>query len=140
MNKEVTVKVVGVTKDSEGMENTIEQINDGIFSELSGKKYLMYYEKQQESEDEVKSLVTLDGNQVTVSKTGSVNTKMVFSAGKRNSIDYRTPYGKIQMDVYTKNLMVICKEDFIHITIDYNLEMENDVISECKIDIIATNK
>lgn len=140
MNKEVTVKVVGVTKDAEGVENTIEQINDGIFSELSGKKYLMYYEKQQESEDEVKSLVTLEGNQVTVSKTGLVNTKMVFSAGKRNSIDYQTPYGKIQMDIFTKNLMVICKEESLHITIDYNLEMENDVISECKIDIIAINK
>lgn len=140
MNEEVTVKVTGVTRDAEGTENTIEQINKGIYSERAGKKYLMYYEKQEESDEEVKSLVTLDGNQVIVSKTGSVNTRMIFAAGKKNCIDYQTRFGRIQMDVFTKNLMVICKEESVQITIDYNLEIGNDVISECRIDIIAIKK
>lgn len=137
MNKEVTVRVIGTTKSPEGEENTIRQENSGIYSERSGKKYLLYYEKQEETKEEVKTLVTISGKEVTVAKTGAVNTRMVFSGGKKTPVEYETQYGKIHMDVLTQNLMVICKEESLQITIDYKLEMGEDMVSQCQVDIFA---
>lgn len=135
MSKEVIVKVIGTQKSPDGEVSTIEQTNRGTFAIQNDKKYLLYYEQSEENGEQVKNLVTIGTNEVIVSKSGAITTRMTFAKGKRYGIAYKTQFGEMLLDIFTKNLMIEEREDYIKITVDYNLELDSEVVSYCTISI-----
>lgn len=140
MKREVVVEVEGITKDSDGEESVIRSTSEGIYSVIDGKNLLVYSEQMEGTEQKTQNLVSIGISEVTVTKRGAVNTKMEFCSGKRKTFSYATTYGKLYMEVYTRNLMIESDERTIMVLIDYNLELGGDLISECKIKITATTK
>lgn len=137
MKKEVRIEVEGIQKDEQGEESRICNSYEGIYSIVDNKCYLLYDETSDQSDEIVHNLVHIGISQVTVTKKGAINTKMEFVSGKRKSFSYGTAYGKLPMELFTKNLMITTDDKMIHIIIDYELELGGDMISKNRLTIKA---
>ena len=138
MKKNVRIEVEGIQKDEQGEESKICNSYEGIFSIVENKCYLLYDEKTDQADEIIHNLVHIGISEVTVTKKGAINTKMEFVSGKRRSFSYGTAYGKLPMELFTKNLMITTDDKMVHIIIDYELELGGDLISRNKLTIKAT--
>lgn len=138
MKKKVRVEVEGIQKDELGEEARIFNSYEGIYSIIENKCYLIYDETSEQDDDVTHNLVHIGISEVTVTKKGAVNTKMEFVSGKKRSFSYGTAYGKLPMELFTKNLMITTDDKEILIIIDYELELGGDLISRNKLTIKAT--
>lgn len=140
MNRDVNVRVIGTHRDSDGICNEVVSECDGIYALRAGKHFLIYNEELEGTTQVTRNLVTVGINEVVVSKSGAVGTRIEFAGGTLRDVEYDTGFGKIHVNVRTKNIMTLQEKHSLRIVIDYNLEMDGEVISECKIDILATDK
>ena len=59
---------------------------------------------------------------------------MVFGIGQKHSMNYNTPYGIIEMDILTNNLEKNIDEKLITLKVEYDLNMENQLLSKSVIE------
>ena len=85
------------------------------------------------------NLLKIDNNtnntKVEIIKKGIVNSKMTFIEKVKTESIYNTSYGKIGMMVDTDSIDIKIEEDMICIIIKYDLFMDREYVSKCKIDI-----
>jgi len=138
MKKKVLIEVEGIQKDEHGEEVRISNSYEGVYSVIDNKCYLVYDEASGQDEQITHNLVHIGISEVSVTKKGNINTKMEFVSGKKRSFSYGTAYGKLPMELFTKNLMITTDDKRIHIIIDYRLELGGDLISNNRLTIKAT--
>ena len=68
-------------------------------------------------------------------RNGGQSSHMVFEEGKENLSYYDTPFGSLLMGVNTSNIDWIEEEEQMHLKVDYDLSMNSDHVSKCKIDV-----
>ena len=103
----VFINLLAIAKYDQMPEYPIQFMTTGkLFYKDSGEAQLQYVESQQ---DEVTGEITrpditlqFSGSKVTMQRNGSFSNTMVFSSGKRFEGIYRTPYGEMDMAVFTK--------------------------------------
>ncbi len=89
----------------EDMEpDSIELMTEGTL-ELTGEGMILSY---QESEltglNGTTTAFEVRGPQVILTRTGSVNSQMVFEEGKQHTSLYETPFGELAIDIQTSRL------------------------------------
>ncbi len=103
-----------------------------------GKKtYIIYNEPQEAGFSDVKTIVKIDDQKVFLTRIGDVEQKTLFEAGKIDLCNYKTPYMNIDMIVDTKNLMVVTRENFIDIYIEYELVLGHQSQGLIKLRMLA---
>lgn len=115
-NAVITVKSV---QESDGETEKTELVSDGSFYIRDGKYFVMYNEN-----DTMKnslSMVKVDGETVTVSRTGEYSMKMVCAENKTCSFVYRMPYGSATMGITTEKVDVSLGENGGTIRLVYEL-------------------
>ena len=75
-----------------------------------------------------------------VRKKGVVNVHMVFEQGKKNMTYYSTPYGTIEMGIAATNLFLEEKDGGLNMKVDYALDMNQEHVADCCLDIQAQGK
>lgn len=83
----------------DGQIDIVEEKADVKVNTLNGKIYLMYKTET----DSVMIIVAKDS--VTVKRSGSVNSTMVFERGKKTKTIYNMPYGKWLMEIETEKIV-----------------------------------
>ena len=107
MTKDVLVTVRGLQMTPDG-DDTIEVTTTG-----------KYYEK--------------DGKPVSVSKKGLINAQMNFEKENKLVSVYETPYGQMEMGVYTTGICLDERDDFLELKLEYLLEINNQHVSDSEI-------
>ena len=78
--------------------------------------------------DGCKTRLKLNGDSVSMTRKGSavgIDTELRFEKGKRFSGYYDTPYGPMEMEVLTNELLsTVSAEGSGEITIDYNISLK----------------
>ena len=108
---------------------TIDDTKDEIFERAQGslyikdnKTYIIY--KLTSDEGETSVVVTVKKDIVTVKRTGSVSSKMIFDKNKKTQLKYNTMYGSIDTVIDTQKIVNAITEDGGKLRLVYTLTMQ----------------
>lgn len=95
--------------------------------EASGDITLCYQESALTGMAGTTTTFQVRGNQVILSRTGTVNSQMVFEEGRQHTSLYETPYGELSVDIQTSRLRHNLTERGGVLEILYSIAVEHTV-------------
>ena len=122
--KKVYVSITGMS-NVEGEKDKTELVTEGEYAVRNGKYLLRYNESLSDEGDGCTTIIKIDDGSVTMSRTGNINTQMIFENGKRHMSHYETPMGSITIGVSTDLLKTAVDEDGGEVEIKYILDINN---------------
>lgn len=145
MTKEVLVKVAGLHRnDSDAVEeeqDIIEMFSPGTYYFKDGKHYIFYEEMEEGVPGIIKTQIRVDGkDHVEVIKKGAMAMHMVYEGGKKDRGYYVTPFGRMNLGIYTREILVEEDEEQLDISIDYTMDVEYETIAECNVQICVKSR
>lgn len=108
------------TMDSE--TDIITETGTGSLREAGGVWYVKY------KADSVSVMIKVSGDIVHVKRSGEFGTDIDYIKNKKTQFPYKTPYGVMDMEVYTKNIRSALSMLGGVITLDYDLIAGSGVI------------
>lgn len=143
MTKEVWIKIKGLQNgpqtDGEPAE-PIEMITAGEYFYKNNKHYVLYEEVMEGETKTTKNRIKAAPGMMELTKNGVVNVHMLFEEHKKNITHYYTPYGALTMGIDTKQVLIEEEEDRLQVTALYALEMNQEFVADCDIQITITSK
>ena len=133
MTKEVLINISGLQMDVDP-ENPIEMVTTGAYYLKNGKHYILYDELSEDNEI-TKNVLKIGPNSVELTRKGPQGSPMIFEEGKENLSYYDTPFGSLLMGVNTSNIDWMEEEEQMRLQVDYDLSVNSDHVSKCKIDV-----
>ena len=133
MTKEVLINISGLQMDVDP-ENPIEMVTTGAYYLKNGKRYILYDELSEDNEI-TKNVLKIGPNSVELTRKGPQGSHMIFEEGKENLSYYDTPFGSLLMGVNTSNIDWMEEEEQMRLQVDYDLSVNSDHVSKCKIDV-----
>ena len=140
MTKDVLVSISGLHADIDEVENgeneAIEVLNAGSYFCKDGIHYVFFEEMSEGIPGVTKTQIRLKGQEsLEVIKKGSSNLHMIFEKNKRNLSRYTTPFGQLQLGIFTHGVMVDETEDNINVKVEYAMDVNCEPIANCEIKI-----
>lgn len=116
-----TVTVVN-RQVNNGETDYIRESGTGSLRVKDGKYYIMY------KTDTATVMIRLAGKYANVKRTGESSSDMSYRPSEKTAFEYKTPYGIMQMEIYTKKLEYTLDETGGEINIQYELcDIENNM-------------
>lgn len=140
MTKDILVSISGLQMavgDMEGNDDEpIEVLSAGSYYFKNGKNYVLFEEAVEGMQGVIKTQIKWKGTEILeVTKKGLSNVHMVFEKNKNNRCYYDTPFGQLNMGIFTTDIYVDEKDDNINIRAEYALDVDYEPIAECVIRI-----
>ena len=140
MTKDILVSISGLqmaVNDMEGNDDEpIEVLSAGSYYFKNGKHYVLFEEAVEGMQGVIKTQIKWKGTEVLeVTQKGLSNVHMVFEKNKNNRCFYNTPFGQLNMGIFTTDIYVDEKEDNINIRAEYALDVDYEPIADCVIRI-----
>lgn len=100
-------------------EGTLELSEEGLT--------LRYHESALTGMEGTVTTFSVNGPRVTLTRSGSVNSQMVFEEGRQHTSLYETPYGELSVDIHTSRLRHNLTERGGVMEIKYSIAVEHTV-------------
>lgn len=126
---EVKIKITGVQIMGEEQDVTVMEAQ-GDYRKTEDGCVIEYIEKPAEGM-EVRNRIVMNSENTVISKSGAVESEMVFIPGKENTVEYKTPFGVIDMTIGCEKVIVDEKEYACEITILYDLCSGAQLVAHC---------
>lgn len=123
MVSDVLVSLVGQQVDAQGEISNISLTTEGKYYDKADCQYITYKETQLTGLEGTTTLLKIESDQISVIRMGSVETKQVFSVGKRHNSAYITPFGTFEMTVNPWIVEAFMQEGEGRIRLEYDLEL-----------------
>ena len=128
MEKQVVISIKGMQKYVDTDPDVIELVTEGRLIRQGKDDYILSYrESELTGLDGTETTIHVEGEQVTLVRTGEFNTQMVFQEGRRHLSMYNTPYGAMAVSVNTRHMYAELDEGGGDIEVDYNIEIDHAV-------------
>ena len=102
-------------------------MTDGTM-EVTEEGYLLTYQESELTGMEgTTTTFEVVGNRVTLKRSGSVNSQMVFEEGKQHTSLYETPFGELPVDIQTSSLRHTLSERGGVMEIKYSIAVAHTV-------------
>ncbi len=137
MEDNVRIEVIGIQSDMMDDEK-IELHTTGKWFSKNGKEHIIYTNHDLVESGETRTRVTIAADNVSIIRSGAVNTHLVFEMGQSHIIPYETPFGMLEMVSHTKSIEYTSKENRLELKVLYNLDINNSDMGESTFHIIAT--
>ncbi len=131
MTKDVLVSVSGVQVDVD--DEPIELVTVGTYYLKNGKHYVLYEEQPEDNGPVTKNVVKFYEGHFEMTKKGGNNSFLVFDKGQKTSMVYQTMVGPLQLDVLTKELFIVEREEEIQVHVQYSLDINYNFVSQCDV-------
>lgn len=127
MNKDVIISITGKERlVEEGRSDKMELVTEGKYYKKGRSHYISYNETEMTGFDsETKTTLKVEGNKVTMTRFGSINTHMIFKQGEKYLGHYETPYGSFTIGIVADEVSINIGESSGDIEIKYMLEIDN---------------
>ncbi len=122
--KKVYVSISGTSTVS-GESDKTELVTEGEFKVLGDKYLLKYQEQLSDTGDGCTTIIKINDRTVVMSRSGSINTQMIFENGKKHIGHYETPIGSFTISVSTEELNVNMHDGGGNVEIRYILDINN---------------
>lgn len=139
MKKEVIVTVTGLLYMGSGEEESdyIDVITPGTYYEKNEVHYLFYEEMMEGYDEPVRNMISIEPDRVLLKKSGIVATYMEFLPKTRTQTWYSTPFGKMDMDIYTQRIRIRESEEELAVDIRYHLGLMGDERNHCFVKVLV---
>ena len=84
--------------------DSIELMTEGVLELTREGMVLSYQESELTGLEGTTTAFEIRGPQVILSRTGNVNSQIVFEEGKQHTSIYETPFGELAIDIQTSRL------------------------------------
>ncbi len=137
MTKDVLIKLRGLQQTTQGDPQEIEMVVPGEYFFEDGTHTLIYDEMMEEFSGNVHNVTRFSDRMLDVTRTGVVQTRMIFYPGEREMTHYETPLGEILIEIETRDLKLTESSDLLKLVVDYSLGMNYEPVSQNQISIEA---
>ena len=107
--------------------NETELVTEGTMEVLEDGLLLSYQETALTGMEGTTTTFTVKGPRVILTRSGTVNSQMMFEEGKQHTSLYETPYGELTIDVRTSKLRHNLAERGGIMEIHYSIAVEHAV-------------
>ncbi|BDF10958.1 hypothetical protein CE91St49_03050 [Emergencia timonensis] len=125
--KDIMLKITGKQFSGDISEDQMEFITEGKLYEKGDSTYLIYDESEFSGFPGCKTTLKLTGDCIRMKRIGSevgFGMEFIFEKGKRFNSKYHTPYGNLDMEVLTNDVVNnLTEEGFGDINIDYHVSL-----------------
>ena len=136
MTKDVLIRVKGLQMvDETDQAEPIEVVTAGEYYFRNGHHYVKYDEMLEGFDENTINYIKVGENSMEVRKKGVTNVHMVFEQDKKYITYYQTPFGNIQMGISAARVNCEETENNIDIHVYYALEMNNEHVADCFIEV-----
>ncbi|MGL4875291.1 MAG: DUF1934 domain-containing protein [Clostridium sp.] len=133
MKKDAIIKIIS----NATMENDelIEVLTHGIY-EIEKDLYKVTYDETELSGMEgTKTRLVIEEEIITLERIGKTSTKMIFKKGEVTVALYNTPYGMLELEIFTKSLKKDINENGGKILIQYEMRIIGQQAFQTKISL-----
>ena len=110
------------------------------YTKRGGKEYIKFEEVYDGADQKSVSLIKISDDCVEVSRKGAITTCMEFVKNKKTVSCYNTPYGSINISIFTSVLMIERQEDTIHILLEYTMEVNDQQMNTNRVEMEITDE
>ena len=107
--------------------DSTELMTEGTLEMTEAGLRLSYQESQLTGMEGTVTTFEVDGKRVILTRTGSVNSQMVFEEGRQHTSLYETPFGELSVDIQTSVLKHTLSERGGLMEIKYSIAVEHTV-------------
>ncbi|NLB91043.1 MAG: DUF1934 domain-containing protein [Clostridiales bacterium] len=134
--QEVLVSVKGVSIHEENSQEEISLLTVGRLCFISEEEIILQYDEVDlETQKTSHTKILINAKQVTMTKTGDYGSNMLFEKGKNMQSRYRTPFGDLEMNIYTTKTEIDLLKDRGEIFLQYQLTIQNSFSAMHEIEI-----
>ena len=134
MTKEILLSISGL-HFVDGEDGSVEVVTAGDYYNRGGKHYILYDEVVEGMSGHTRNVIKIGENSLEITKKGLMNKWMVLEKGKRHRTVYQTPFGNIEIGLIGQELQVTETEEKIDVRAEYVLEINEENLSECTIEM-----
>ena len=102
-------------------------MTDGTMEVTEAGYLLTYQESELTGMEGTTTTFEVVGNRVTLKRSGSVNSQMIFEEGKQHTSLYETPFGELPVDIQTSSLRHTLSERGGVMEIKYSIAVAHTV-------------
>ena len=122
--QQVLLSVMGWTHDDDEPADSVRLLTTGTMTGGNDAWRIDYTETQPDNESH-DVVLTMDRGVVTMQRTGAYATSMVFEQGRRFEGTYHTPYGELDMGVYSTHVKYRVGEGPVgEVSLTYQLDLQ----------------
>lgn len=136
-SREVLLTIRGEADESFGEDDSVTLETTGTFYREDDALCYSYEESEIYGMKGTTTIIKVKEDSVSIIRLGTVNSIMEFQIDQRNVMFYNTPYGELQIGIFTRSIDTEynSENDLSYLKITYNLEIGNGVISENLIEV-----
>lgn len=135
---EDNVKVYINAKQESLGEEGMEMVTTGQLKEKDGKLYLTYIDSMLDEEKQIKTMVKVDGDKVSIIRYGENQSHLLFEKGISHITPYETPFGYMEMISHTHDIGLTQTDGGFELFIDYQVEMNRSKLGRNQLQVVAT--
>lgn len=126
MAKKCIISIRGLQTYATGGDDTdIELLTEGVFYKADGVYFCEYKESEITGLSGTDTTIEIGDNYVSLERTGTVNSQMLFMEGRKTSSLYNVQFGELLVDIYTENLKIDISDNGGAISVDYIIDINN---------------
>lgn len=124
MHDNVIISIKGKQVNENGPDE-MELVTEGRLICNDKGVLVSYQESELTGLQGTTTMLRINGPVVTLLREGTVNSQMVFEAGRRHLSMYETPYGSMSVGINTRRVKNTIGETGGDLEIDYAIEIDN---------------
>lgn len=107
-----------------------ELMTEGVMALEGDEITLTYQETELTGMEGTTTAFSIRDDTVALTRTGLINSQLVFQRGRRNSSLYETPWGTMQVDVFTNRLVYQLDSRGGVLEIKFSISVDHQVTGE----------
>lgn len=130
MKRTVLLSVRGCQTYMDQEPEVIELVTEGTFESVDGNWILQYEESTLTGLEGVTTTFYVEENKITLTRTGKLNSQMVFREGVRHDSLYQVEFGALMISVCAKSILSCLDENGGVIDLVYDIEIEQSMAGQ----------
>lgn len=130
MKKTVLLSVRGQQTYMDQEPEVIELVTEGTLEFAAGVWTLQYEETALTGLEGVVTTFTVEEGKITLTRTGKLNSQMVFCEGIRHDSLYQVEFGALMISVCAKSIQVSLDDNGGTIDLVYDIEIEQTMAGQ----------
>ncbi len=124
-NRNVIILVKGTQNNGSGEPNLLELVTEGKYYKKEDSFYVVYKETEITGMSGTTTTVSISPRKVTLTRSGSVNSQLIFEQGHKHVSYYDTVSGAFTIGVLTNFMDIKVDEHGGELMVDYSLEIDS---------------
>ena len=133
--KDVIITIASRQKFDGCEPDRIDLITAGRLYRRGGKYFISYEESELTGMEGTRTTLKLEDSQVTLMRTGTQPSQMLFAENKRHVGLYHTEVGSMAIATYTSQLVNTIDENGGSLSIDYTVEIDSSVAGRHRLEM-----